>query len=457
LANALTLLLDFDDQYRRDVDQNHAFLHRRDRRFAQQQQEQRQPLTVPAWLASLHALNGQRQVDSGRDPRLRGWRQARWVFAGLGAVLGVVFMLGLLYYDGGQQINVTLLVALVGLQGLLALFTSVQAWLGWQPWRTLLGRWRGNDDALTSLRPLLSARVAHTGGLMFALTGLLTLLLMVLVQDLAFGWSTTLQASAAGYHQWISALASPWQALWPEAVPSLALVEASQFYRLQQDSGVADPALLGTWWPFVLMLWLVYVLLPRCVLLMLAALQLRWQSHRALRAHPGWQPLHYRFDTPWVDTRGEEEGQPAPAAAQAVLSPLPASATVIHWAGAGMQSATLVGALSADPAPQSLRAGGNSSLDDDARVQAQAGASGQPVIVVARGWEPPTGELSDFIFDAREQGMTALLALVPLADEDGAALADPGLLAQWQRFVDRQRDSQLLLCAPVAAEKEQQA
>ena len=141
MANALTLLLDFDDQYRRDVDQNHAFLHRRDRRFAQQQQEQRQPLTVPAWLASLHALNGQRQVDSGSDPRLRGWRQARWVFAGLGAVLGVVFMLGLLYYDGGQQINVTLLVALVGLQGLLALFTSVQAWLGWQPWRALLGRW----------------------------------------------------------------------------------------------------------------------------------------------------------------------------------------------------------------------------------------------------------------------------------------------------------------------------
>ena len=220
---------------------------------------------------------------------------------------------------------------------------------------------------------------------------------------------------------------------------------------------MANPALLGTWWPFVLMLWLVYVLLPRCVLLMLAALQLRWQSHRALRAHPGWQPLHYRFDTPWVDTRGDDEGQAAPAPAHAALSPLPASTTLIHWAGAGLQSASLGAALSVDPAPLQLRAGGNSSLDEDARVLAQAAESGQPVIVVARGWEPPTGELSDFIFDAREQGVTALLALVPLADEGGEALADAGLLAQWQRFVDRQRDSQLLLCAPVAAEKEQEA
>ena len=78
MPKALTLLLDFDDQYRRDVQQSHAFLHRRDRRFAQQQEDQKQPLTVPAWLAALHALNGQRR-EAGADPRLRHWRQARWV------------------------------------------------------------------------------------------------------------------------------------------------------------------------------------------------------------------------------------------------------------------------------------------------------------------------------------------------------------------------------------------
>ncbi|MCG8393553.1 MAG: DUF2868 domain-containing protein [Pseudomonadales bacterium] len=446
MANALTLLLDFDDQYRRDAGQSQAFLHRRDRRFAQQQDDNRQPRSIPAWLGELHALNGQRR-DNGPDPRLRRWRQARWLFAGLGAVLGMAFMLGLLVYDGSRQINVTLLIALVGLQLLLAVFTSLQAWLGWQPWRSLLGRFQDDADPLAPLRPALSARIAHTGGLLFAISGLLTLLVMVVVQDLAFGWSTTLQASAEGYHRLVSTLALPWQTLWPAAVPSAELVGASQYYRLT-DNGAANPALLGTWWPFVLMLWLTYVLLPRLVLLVLAVLQVRWQARRALDRHPGFAPLQYRFETPWVETRGQDEAPSAPAEATTTLSPLPDSATLIHWAGAAMISADLAARLSADPAPLQLRAGGNSSLAEDEQVIRRAGERKEAVLLVARGWEPPTGELSDFILDARDHWPAGtLLALVPVADEEGAPLAD-SLLAQWQRFVDRQHDANLLLCAP---------
>ncbi|MZR63203.1 DUF2868 domain-containing protein [Alcanivorax sp. DP30] len=449
MTSSLTRLLDFDDQYRRDSQQSQAFLHRRDRRFAQQQQTQRRPLTVPAWLAELHALNDQRQAH-GHDSRLRRWRQARWVFAGLGAVLGAAFMAGLLVYDGSRQINVTLVLVLVGLQLALALLTSLQAWLGWQPWGSLLGRSGEQGDPLQPLRPALSARIAHTGGLLFALSGLLTLLVMVLVQDLAFGWSTTLQASADSYHRLVSTIALPWHTLWPDAVPGAELVAASQYYRLT-DNAMADPALLGTWWPFVLMAWLTYVLLPRLVFLLLAALQVRWQAANALRQHPGYQPLFYRFDTPWVETRGEEEAPREPAPVQVSLMPLPETGTLIHWAGAGQQSAGLVRRLSQAPAPLQLRAGGNSSLEEDAATLRQAGEQRQPVILVARGWEPPTAELSDFIFDAREQWPPAtMLALVPLADEQGDPLADAGLLSQWQRFIERQKDANLLLCAPKA-------
>ena len=446
MTSPLTRLLDFDDQYRRDSQQSQAFLHRRDRRFAQQQQDQRQPLTADTWLAELRALNDQRQ-SSGRDPRLRRWRQARWIFAGLGTVLGAAFMAGLLFYDGSRQINVTLLLLLVGVQLGLALLTSLQAWLGWQPWASLLGRTAEQGDPLQPLRPALSARIAHTGGLMFAISGLLTLLAMVTVQDLAFGWSTTLQASAEGYHRLVSVVALPWQSLWPAAFPSAELVAASQYYRLG-DNPVSDPALLGNWWPFILMAWLTYVVLPRLALLVLAALQVRWQAAASLRRHPGYQPLFYRFDTPWVETRGDEEAPRQPAPVQVAMAPLPETGTLVHWAGAGQASAGLVAQLTAQASPLQLRAGGNSSLEEDADTLRRAGEQGQPVILVARGWEPPTGELADFLLDAREQWPAGtLLALVPLADEQGGELTDEKLLAQWQRFIERQKDASLLLCA----------
>ena len=157
-----------------------------------------QPLTADTWLAELRALNDQRQSSESAPASLAPC----WIFAGLGTVLGAAFMAGLLFYDGSRQINVTLLLLLVGVQLGLALLTSLQAWLGWQPWASLLGRTAEQGDPLQPLRPALSARIAHTGGLMFAISGLLTLLAMVTVQDLAFGWSTTLQASPRATTGW---------------------------------------------------------------------------------------------------------------------------------------------------------------------------------------------------------------------------------------------------------------
>ena len=70
MPKALTLLLDLDDQYRRAVQQSHAFLHRRDRRFAHQQAEHPQPTPVPPSPAAPHAPNGPRR-QSGAGPPLR--------------------------------------------------------------------------------------------------------------------------------------------------------------------------------------------------------------------------------------------------------------------------------------------------------------------------------------------------------------------------------------------------
>ena len=70
-----------------------------------------------------------------------------------------------------------------------------------------------------------------------------------------------------------------------------------------------------------------------------------------------------------------------------------------------------------------------------------------PVVILARGWEPPTGELADFLDDARDSlPANTDIVLLPLAADDQTALVDGALLAQWQRFVDRHRP--VRLCRP---------
>lgn len=48
-------------------------------------------------------------------------------------MFGCLTMLGLLFYEGGQRINITVILAFVALQLLLALFTTAQSLVGWQP------------------------------------------------------------------------------------------------------------------------------------------------------------------------------------------------------------------------------------------------------------------------------------------------------------------------------------
>ncbi len=99
----------------------------------------------------------------------------------------------------------------------------------------------------------------------------------------------------AGYfsgslHALSTALTWPWHALWPDAVPSLSLVEQTRYFRSAPGTAAA-PAALGQWWRFLLMCLLVYVLLPRVLSyawhrLRLSRMQARLFENDALVA--GW-------------------------------------------------------------------------------------------------------------------------------------------------------------------------
>lgn len=456
--SGLQKLLAFDRQVRKDQEQSPLFLHRRDRRFALDCQARGITPSPDDWLEHLDRVGRLAWEDARKPARqnvdeLTRWRRLMRVFMLLGLVLGALTMTGLLYYDGGQRINLTAILAFAALQCLLAVFTMVQSAFRWQPWRSLLRRLNlaGRSSALAPLTPLLMARVAHAGGIFFGVAGVLTLLVLVVIQDLAFGWSTTLNASSAGYHQLLSAIAWPWQQLWPDATPSLALVEATRFFRAE-TAATSNPQLWGQWWPFVTMVWLTYIVLPRLLGFVLSSLQLKQQAKRALAYHPGMVALEYRMETPTVDTGNEhhDAADQPDEQTEAQCQSLPDSQLLLLWAGAELSE--LPDSLTQGHR-QTLKAGGQQSLSDDLESLKQGadvfkGEAKPAATLITRAWEPPTGELADFIDQAMQSWPdNARLAILPLGS-DPLQPTPARQLNQWLRFSERLNNERVCISQP---------
>lgn len=442
--NPLRLLLDFDAGAQKDKSQAPVFLHRRDRKFALTCEQQGVKPTAKRWLAHIDHLSGPGAGAPASEPTLRFWHRINSGFMVTGCLLGLLTMLGLLLYDGGQRINVTVILAFVIFQLLLALLTTVQSLAGWQPWRGILRRLHNQprgSGVLVKLQPLLMARAAQLGGLCFALAGLATLLVMVVLQDLAFGWSTTLETDARGYHNLIAAIATPWAWLWPAAAPDFTLVEATRFFRAGAGEGEINPARWGRWWPFITMLWATWALLPRIVLALLAGILVRHKARQLLDSHPARRALMYRMETPALDTGNEyNDASDLPdTETHLELQPLPEAQIALSWAGAGEPE--LPDPLTADKTLTG-RAGGKMTLAQDQQTLKQvasqlAQASDNSVLLVTRSWEPPTGELEDFLASARELWPNnTRIFLIPLATDTDRE-PDEHQVQQWLRFAKR--------------------
>jgi hypothetical protein len=440
---SLRLLLDFDGCAQRDGGQSSVFLHRRDRKFALTCEEQGIEPSPQRWIVYINRFNDAHPDVNQSTKLLRFWRRVNTSFVAAGALFGLFSMLALLFYDGGQRINITVIIAFVAFQLLLALLTTVQSLVGWQPWRLLLQGFGSHSQSefVSHIQPVLMARSAHMGGLCFALAGLISLLVMVLLQDLAFGWSTTLETDASAYHAIIAVICAPWAWLWPAAAPDLGLVDATRFFRASGSQGDTNPALWGQWWPFITMLWTTWALLPRLILYLVAGVLIRRKSRQLLGKHPAMRELMYRMETETLDT-GDEHNDAVDLPelkTQFALTPLPEASILLSWAGAGD---TGLPTYLTHSKSMLAKIGGRVTLSEDQRTLEQvaiklAQGSNRCVLLATRSWEPPTGELEDFIAKAQERWPKgARLVLVPLATNT-ALHPEQHQLLPWLRFACR--------------------
>lgn len=431
----------------RDLDSEH--LHARDREIGAELEARRfsdRGALLSAWVDALVA----RGEATGLGPKVTAaHRLTTYGLVIVGAALGWGTAAVTLAYDGRHPINVLeYLLVVVGVQaGLLALFViglplarlgarlpvvgDVRAVLGWSvraierglgrastqvdperraAWAAAQARLRTRASLYRDVERWILLAMTQTFAVAFNLAALGCALRLVLFTDLAFAWGTTLELSTARFAELVQAAAVPWQAVFPEAVPSPHLVEVTRYSRLEgayvhASSGrAADPSAVGQWWRFLVAATVTYGLAPRLALLVVALAGRARGLRRLPLDAPDVDRIVRRMRAPRVRTRAEapptDAPEPAPAPSPpARSSPGVAAPTVILWRDVPLSEATtrafVQRALHLD-AGEIAHAGGVDFAAEDAVL---ARIEGRPasVVVVAEAWEAPDKSVRRFL------------------------------------------------------------
>jgi len=465
-------LLTVDALLARDAQTDLGELHRRDRTIGRELEglAGRPAAQVLAWAERRGEI-----PESGMENVRRVERGIGLVLVALGFVLGGVAAAGVLYYEGVGRVNVLAALALlIGVQ-LLTLALTVILMLPAR-WRALvpgldavqgvfsafspgrlfrsIGRWlapaaAGRFDGVLAgavaterkfgdVRKWLVLRASQMFAVAFNIGLLAVYLALVVFTDLAFGWSTTLDVDAARVQGLVETLAQPWKSWLATAVPSAELVEATRYYRAGGTAAV-NAASLGRWWSFLLMCLVTYGLAPRLALLAFAAWRLDRAMRRTLLHLPGVAELRYRMNREAVETRAEdpESGVRAPTpppAGEPIF--LNGACVAILWGGLTLsdaEAARLV-ARAAGLATKGIhRAGVGAALEDDRETLRAAAVFAGPIAIIVKAWEPPLGELVDFIAELRGAADKGRAIIVMPMAEDPAAAPCADDIAIWRR------------------------
>jgi hypothetical protein len=186
-------------------------------------------------------------------------------------------------------------------------------------------------------------------------------------------------------------------------VPSDALVEQSQFFRLADGGGLANGAsrALGGWWPFTVLAIVTYGLLPRLALLALTVGRLRAATTALLLDDPRVTALLDRMAAPEIETAATEHDEAPADAAPTVTAQrrIAGTAHAVIWEASLKPDAARDFArrrLGLDIAA-SVEAGGSRALRTDQQALEQIATwDVRTLVVFTPAWEPPLLELSIF-------------------------------------------------------------
>jgi len=368
--------------------------------------------------------------------------------------LGFFSGVGLLNYSGHEPVNVIYFMAMVVLLPLvtmtLALFSifranasqSLLVHISPAFWMEKMLRFlpQKAQSSLQELKinPLLSnwliIKRSQLLALMFSLGLLVALLGMVITKDIAFAWSTTLQVSPKEFHSLLHTLAFAWKDIFPWAVPSVELIEQSQYFRLGEKLDmqmIQNASKLGEWWKFLAFATLFYAILLRFLMWFLSTLGFKKALKRSFLSLEGASTLLREMNEPIITTSATvEEKNVVPRGSHYMqeIKDLDGSYDrTLGWAISGDELRVLNDSIQVIT-PMTFDVGGTNSLDEDSEIISKCQGE---VLFYVKSWEPPTMDFVDFLGDLTEA--VDKVILVPVGTVEDAYLPKSKELELWGR------------------------
>jgi hypothetical protein len=283
--------------------------------------------------------------------------------------------------------------------------------------------------------------------LLFAIGLLLALLGIVATKDIAFAWSTTIQVSPKQFHTFLETLSWPWSSVFPSAVPSVDLIEQSQYFRLGEklDSGmVANAAKLGEWWKFLACATLFYAIVLRFGMWLLALFGFDRALKKSLMSLEGVERLLYEMTTPLVTTtapRQELTFTPETHEYSRVLQTVdPHYKITLGWAMSKNDIVILNDSMQVG-SEHSFDIGGTNTLNEDEEII--SGLQGE-VLLYVKSWEPPTMDLMDALSAIITQ--VDKITLLPVGTKADNYMPTSRELNIWERKIQLLDHPKVWLC-----------
>ncbi len=382
-------------------------------------------------------------------------------------IMGVLMGLGLLSYSGTAPVNITyylffavviplfsMILTLFTLlsRGGVAEFFSLFSLLHWidklMPYLPFIKKKKIFTQELlppSLLKWMFMERLQRIS-LMFSIGLLLALMFVVIVKDIAFGWSTTLDITPSSFHEFISTLAIFWRDILPSTVPSLELVEMSQYFRLGEKLDihlVENASKLGAWWKFLAIATLFYAIGMRLLFWFMTHYGYRQSLKKEFRLIKGADVLLREFKTPFVSTEAPSVEKHLEISEEINLQVENTAHrsyhTILGW-NFSKDEILLANDSKEIKCSYFAPIGGKNSFLEDENEAKKASVT---VLLYVKSWEPPTMDFVDFLELLIDNRRVGAIQVYPLGTVGRYYESDIKDIDVWKRKVQGLRSEKV--------------